>query len=58
MSYGLNLNDVEEERVEKFRASHCGTIYYKVWNTGIGTKIHVCCEGCKAEEDISDYDSW
>jgi len=58
MSGALQLNTVEEERVAAFSAKHCGQIFYKVWNTGIGTKIHICCEGCKAEEDISDYDSW
>ena len=58
MSLGLNLDEVEESRVEAFAAKHCGQIYYKVWNTGIGTKIVICCEGCGAEEDISDYDCW
>ena len=58
MSKGLHLNEVEEQRAEEFCKHHCGQIFYKVWNTGIGTKIHICCEGCKAEEDISDYDCW
>ena len=58
MSKGLDLNEVEERRALEFSAKHCGQIYYKVWNMGIGTKINICCEGCGLEQDITDYDCW
>jgi len=58
MSTGLNLNDIEQQRADEFKARHCGKIYYKVWFTGIGVVVIICCEGCKAEEDISNYECW
>lgn len=58
MSKGLDLNDIESARADEFIKQHCGQIHYKVWYTGVGTKINICCEGCGLEQDISDYDSW
>ena len=58
MSNGLNLNDIEMQRYQSFKMQHCGVVYFKVYLGGIGTKIIVCCEGCKEEYDITDYDCW
>jgi len=55
---GLMLNDKEMKLADEFKNEHCGHIYYKVYPTGIGMKIMICCEGCKVEEDITDYESW
>ena len=58
MSKGLHLNEIEKQRAEEFCKHHCGQIHYKVWLTGVGVRINICCEGCKLEEDITDYDCW
>ena len=58
MAETLHLNEVEEQRAKEFKSHHCGDIYYKVYLTGIGSKIVICCAGCKLEEDITDYDCW
>jgi len=47
MSEGLHLNEVERQRAEEFCKHHCGQIHYKVWLTGVGVRINICCEGCK-----------
>jgi len=54
----VNLNEVEQRAYEEFLGSHCCAVYFRIYPGSIGSQIFVCCEGCKQEQDITDYDSW
>jgi hypothetical protein len=60
----LIMSDKEKKLSDEFRDKHykkCkngSTYWYKLSGTGIGTSIHIKCDKCGEELDITDVDSW
>ena len=57
------LNEIEQERYEKFRQKHydkCKSSNFtlKIVYTGIGPAYYVKCDFCKKKKEITDYKSW
>ncbi len=65
MKIYLNGKFVEKEnaKIDKFEEKHkkkgCNEGFsFIITPTGIGDNIHVKCEDCRKEKDVSDYGSW
>lgn len=54
-----SLTSKEKRRHTAFLKKHKGhKVYLSGVQTGIAMAVSVCCQDCKKEEDISDYENW